>query len=168
MTEGVDGRREELKASPPEVETQGGHINAMDKIRDEMASTKNGAVAAVGEIVTELLMEDPSREQAILNKDKTLQGAFDALTAYAKKQPRSGNCVYVPPGKAREVICEYFGIEATKENDLIRHGCAVPPSPKGEGKKGTSSDLAALGHLPQRGKAEEADPFDLDALMGVL
>ena len=50
------------------------------------------------------------------------------------------------------VICRYYGIKMDERGET------------------TSSDLAALGHLPLKGKAgaaPEPDPFDLDALMGV-
>lgn len=123
---------------------------AVDKIRDEMATAKanKDAIGAVGEIVTALLEANPAAEAAILAKDKTLEGCFKAMEDYAR-QHKAGNCYYMPPGKAREVICEYFGIEA---------GGNVLKTPDNVIK--TPDNVI---------KAEKSvDPFDLDALMGVL
>ena len=42
--------------------------------------------------------------------EKTLYGAFEAIRDYASKH-KTGNCAYVPPEKAMELVLEYFGQE---------------------------------------------------------
>ena len=42
--------------------------------------------------------------------EKTLYGAFKAIRDYASKH-KTGNCAYVPPEKAMELVLEYFGQE---------------------------------------------------------
>ena len=123
---------------------------AIDKLRDEMAAAKLPAVSAVGEIMTALLQAAPDWAGAILAKGKTLAGAYAALEKYARDNRNGKDCVSVPPETAQMVICRYYGIKMDERGET------------------TSSDLAALGHLPLKGKAgaaPEPDPFDLDALL---
>ena len=125
---------------------------AIDKLRDEMAAAKLPAVGAVGEIMTALLQAAPDWAGAILAKGKTLAGAYAALEKYARDNRNGKDWVSVPPDTAQMLICRYYGIKMDERGET------------------TSSDLAALGHLPLKGKAgaaPEPDPFDLDALMGV-
>ena len=127
------------------------YASAIDKIRDEMATAKRNrdAIAGVGEIVTALLEANPAAEAAILDKGKTLAGCYKAMEDYARKhKDRDGICYYMPPDRATSVICEYFGIEAGSAK--------LPQSP---------AATAPSGREPL-GKPN--DPFDLDALMGVL
>lgn len=144
------GKKNEKPKPQTPAEMPVEYASAMDKIRDEMATAKanKDAIGAVGEIVTALLEANPAAEAAILDKGKTLEGCYKAMEDYARKH-KDGNCYYMPPDRATSVICEYFGIEA---------GGNVIKTPDNVLK--TPDNVL---------KAEKSvDPFDLDALMGVL
>lgn len=86
--------------------------------------------------------------------EKTLYGAFEAIRDYASKH-KTGNCAYVPPEKAMELVLEYFGQEepqAVIEGGLMYkvmmdeaarfkpYGTETPES----GTKGTENGTDAL------------------------
>jgi len=83
---------------------------AVDRLRDEMAKTKNDAVRTVGEMMTMVLFQYPGHADAVLGEGKTLQGAYEAMYEYAKKNKKGNSCC-VPPDKALEILCGYYGIE---------------------------------------------------------
>ena len=136
------------------AQTSADYNAAMDKLRDEMALSKDQALGAIGEIMTALLQAAPEWAGAILAKGKTLLGAYAALEEYARKNRGGKNCVYVPPDTAQEVICGYYGIKVEGETG----GTTGGPT------EATTSPAPA-GHPPLKGRAEEPDPFDLDALL---
>lgn len=129
---------------------------AMDKLRDEMALSKDQALGAIGEIMTALLQAAPEWAGAILTKGKTLLGAYGALEEYARKNRGGKNCVYVPPETAQEVICGYYGIRM--EGDVLKTEPDVFKTEPDVLK--TEPDVLKAEH-----KAPEPDPFDLDALL---
>lgn len=134
---------------------------AIDKIRDEMANSKQGYVQAVGEALTEYLQGHPEAEEKLLAKGKTIAGAVKAVEDEARKN-KTGNVGVVDPAKGFEIIMGYFGIDA-KVSVSIGEAAAA----------GTSSDPAEGGATFPKGEGTgkppmEADPFDLDALLGVL
>ncbi len=154
---------------------------AIDKIRDEMATTKtNGAaIRAVGEIMTALLEAHPDWAGAVLQKGKTLKGAYGAMEHYAREH-REGSCYYMPPETAESVICKYYGVgeegsrqeatgnskdageagETTAETTGETTSSAPDGAPSPEGKAMTDAEEAQT--------SAAADPFDLDALLGGL
>lgn len=91
------------------------YTEAMDKLRDEMATSKSEGVQALGEGMTSWLREHPSEAGALLAEGKNLKGAFAAMEAYARGQKRASTCVVVTPAKAREIALEYFGVNTTEE-----------------------------------------------------
>lgn len=126
------------------VETQA-FAEAMDKIRDEMAKTKNPAIAAIGEHMTEVLQANPNAAEAIRAKGKTLTGAFEAMRAEAKKA-QTGGCYCMAPEQAWEIVGRYYGIASS--------GAYAPPSP--QGGEGLGRETAT------------EDELSLDALLGDL
>lgn len=116
---------------------------AMDKIRDEMAKCmEHAGILALGEHLTELLEQMPEAAEAILEKEKTLAGAFKALESHARKQAHGKGCVVISDQEGFGIAERYYGIvpqaEAAKKPEP-----AAPAAP------------------------EKEDPFDLDSLLGL-
>ena len=93
------------------------YTEAMDKLRDEMATSKSEGVQALGEGMTSWLREHPAESGALLAEGKNLKGAFAAMEAYARGQKRASTCVVVTPAKAREIALEYYGISVKNEDE---------------------------------------------------
>lgn len=146
---------------------------AIDKIRDEMAKKGSGRyVQVVGEYLTDYLQAHPEAAGAILAEGKTIKGSLDAMRQEAQKH-REGNVAVLDDAAAFSVVLKYFGIkgEATAaagtssapagapspEGKAMETADAKKPSPSGEGGATAPGEV-----VPQ------PDPFDLDALMGVL
>ena len=112
---------------------------AMDRLRDEMAKKHDHpGVGSVGEYLTGRLSADHALADKICADGKSIEGAFEAIRAYARKIQKGG-CAYVDDTKSLEIVCEYFGIPAKK------------------------SDAQTL--APQAAPAD--DGLDLDALLGM-
>ncbi len=163
-------------ASPPPVE----YATAMDKIRDEMAKSKDNYTQVVGEYLTAHLLAHPEAEAALMDRGKSIKGSLEAVRKEAQKVKR-GNMAILDDRTVFGIVLGYFGIESgpdviktgpdvlktgenvlkTGENVPAEAGTsfvtagAVPPSPKGK----------AFG---ETGQATAPDPFDLDALLGVI
>ena len=156
------------------AETEKTYASAMDKIRDEMAASKDGQIQLLGEGLTAMLQLHTEWEQAILKKGKTIQGALEAVRKNA-----TGGCS--APIQTTKSLCGYYGIECKNPHVLalevavaMMGGGRIPlsampaaPIERGDEAAGTSSVSPSASHLPLKGKAE-ADPFDLDALIGAL
>lgn len=173
--------------SPP-AQTSADFNAAMDRIRDELAKNKRDSVNTLGEIMTQLLQRFPEIAGELLNKGKSLAGCWDAMEKYAKDH-KTGNCYAMPPDVAENIIVEYYGlrlptrvwetefskgvVEAAKPEGTTSSGAGAPPSPEGEGQV-TPPKAFPYGEGGPRSGSDEvaankpADPFDLDALMGVL
>ena len=160
VTEDENGRHEEL----PKGKAKGGktreapYASAMDKIRDEMAASKERYVQVVGEYLTGYLLEHPDAEAAILNSDKTVRGSLKAVEDYARKH-KEGSVGIVDDATAFRLVLEYFGVKgdaaAAGTSSDIRSG--EPCSPR--------SPVQTAPQTPAE-TSPEPDPFDLDALMG--
>ena len=89
--------------------------NAVDRLRDELARKHDHpGVQVIGEYLTGRLNADHGLADKICADGKTIEGAFEAIRDYASKH-RSGKAwSYVPPDKALEIACEYYGIPAEK------------------------------------------------------
>ena len=180
-------------AAPP-VE----YASAMDKLRDEMAKSKDNYTRVVGEYLTGYLLAHPEAEAALLAKGKSIKGSLEAVRKEAEKV-KTGNVAVLDDQTVFGIVLGYFGIEAeadvlktgenvihtgenvlkTGENvlktgdDVLKTGENVTAAATGEA---TSSDPPqAAAHLPLKGKASgetgkaaAPDPFDLDALLGVM
>jgi len=71
------------------------------------------------EYLTSICTTDKIAEK-ILDKKKTLQGAFDEMKGIAKER-QHGGCAYIPPEEGFGIIREYFGIdlEEKAETNII-------------------------------------------------
>ena len=127
---------------------------AMDKLRDEMAATKDGSIQQVGEIMSAALMQHHGMADAILATGKTLKGAFNAMQSWASKH-KNGNSAYVGPKQSAKLIGEYYGVEP---DTLLS---AYMRSLMG------GQEMAAE-PAPQAKPQATADALDLDALLGGL
>lgn len=128
-------------------------MSAMDKIRDEMAKSKGGKLAFLGEGMTALLSIHPEYGEKIAQAGKSLEGCLDAIRRGAKGGVSD-------PMASTKAICEYYGIEAADharlaaEVNLALLGGNVPQAP-----------AAPVAHCAP---APGANDFDLDALLEAL
>ena len=131
---------------------------AIDKVRDEMAKAKGEKLQLLGEGVTAMLQMHPELEEKILAKGKTLSGALEAV-----RKGAVDGCS--DPIRTTKSLCAYYGIPC--ENP---HALALEVTVAMMGGETPSQSPSATA-LPLTGASREeapADPFDLDALMGVL
>ena len=139
-------------ASPPKADPKRAigkdYPSAIDKIRDEMALNDERYVQIVGEYLTEYVQSHPEAGEKILDKDKDIKGSLNSVRAEAEKH-KEGNVGVVDDATAFGIVLRYFGIEET-------------------GNTGEATSSGPSGHIPMKGKAKEADPFDLDALIGAM
>ena len=85
---------------------------SIDAIRDEMAkSANNQMIQRIGEFLTDYARRHPGAEAAFGAKGKSIAGAISALSDYAKRQPRSGNCAMVDDETAFAQVLLYYGIK---------------------------------------------------------
>lgn len=158
--------KEKTKAKPQtSAETEKTYTSAMDKIRDEMAKEKGGQIQLLGEGLTAMLQLHPEWEQAILEKGKTIKGALEEVRKNA-----TGGCS--DPIQTTRSLCGYYGIEC-KNPHVLALEVTVAMMGGEAAAAGTSSDSADGGASFPKGEGTgkppmEADPFDLDALLGVL
>lgn len=128
-------------------------MNAIDKVRDEMAKSKGGQITYLGEGVTALLGIHPEYAANIAAEGKTLKGCLEAI----KKGAKGG---VSDPATSTKSICDYYGIKTDDVNRLAVEvhmamlGGSVPQTP--------AVPAAHCAPAPKR------DDFDLDALLGVL
>lgn len=172
----------DTKKSPQtSAETERTYVNAIDKIRDEMAGIKDSKIQLLGEGMTALLQLHPELEKYILEKGKTIKGALEAVRKNA-----TGGCS--DPVQTTKSLCGYYGIKCDNPHALALE-VSVQMMGGGAEAAGTSSDNPSgpfgatspcTGEARAAGKASEAggatpplqaaapDPFDLDSILGVL
>ena len=127
-------------------------MNAIDKIRDEMAKSKDKKIDYLGEGMTALLRIHPEYAEAVAAAGKTLTGCLEAI----KKGARGG---VSDPAMSTRAICGYYGIK-----------------PQSVERLAVEVHLAMLGDVPQTPApapepvkpAPVKDEFDLDAMLGGL
>lgn len=123
---------------------------AMDKVRDEMAKSKNPAIGGVGEMVTALLRQRPDWAAQIGAEGKTLKKLYDKMYGVAK-QGKVGNSYFMSPLEAVKIACDYYGIDGDLP-DLYGATVAESEPPK----------------APEGGAQAPAPVDDLDALLAGL
>lgn len=84
-------------------------MEAMDKIRDEMAKAKVGAVHTLGEWMTAWLEAHPEGRDRVLAEGKTLEGAYKAMETEARKKQGIG-AVCMEDREAVQIVAGYYEI----------------------------------------------------------
>lgn len=116
---------------------------AMDALRDEMAKKHDHpGVTVIGEYLTGRLQADRGLAGKLAAEGKTLEGAFEMIRKYARDHRNGQTCVYVPPEKALEIACGYYGIPWEK------------------------AEAQTPAHEPEKAGAPD-EGLDLDALLGM-
>ena len=93
------------------------HDRAMDRLRDQIAASKNPMEQDAGELIT-LAVEHLSEQDArkLTDEKKTLTGALAALRQYAleeaKKRGKNAGGVGIGDSAALKPLLKYYGIEA--------------------------------------------------------
>ena len=156
----------QTKAPPTE------YASAMDKLRDEMAKNDDNYVQVVGEYLTEYLLQHPEAEAAMLDKGKSIKGSLDAVRKEAQKV-KQGNVAVLDDRTVFGIVLGYFGLKSDpdvlkkaedvhkSDPDVLKKAEDVPAST--EAKPDRSGDYQSPQSPPTT-----ADPFDLDALLGVM
>lgn len=86
---------------------------AIAKLTEEMMKTDDPAIRAIEEHLTERCRSTAIAEK-LLDPEKTLKGALDAMRTEAKKRIINGVGV-VPPDEGFRIAEEYFGISEIRE-----------------------------------------------------
>ena len=158
-------RSKSFRTPPPAT-----YATAMDKLRDELAKSRDNYVRVVGEYLTEFLLAHPEAEGKIMDADKSIKGSLEAVRKEAEKV-KSGNMAVLDDNTVFGIVLGYFGIEdepgtpppATQAHPLSGEafGNATMEAPVMPPMKGEVARSAG-GVIP------DPDPFDLDALLGVM
>lgn len=143
-------------------------MEAMDKIRDELAGNSNPGVQMIGEAMTALLMAAPELSDKILQEGKTLAGAFNNLKDYASKN-KTGGFAFVPPAKAAEIVAKYWDIDiaAMKRAVLAAEMESMGERMTNDIATGKATVKDAMQEYSRSAKSMAAS-LDLDALLGGL
>lgn len=139
-------------ASPPPVE----YASAMDKIRDEMAKSQDNYTQVVGEYLTGYLLNHPEAEEKLLDSGKSVKESLETVRKEAEKV-KKGNMAVLDDRTVFGIVLGYFGIKEEQ----------------GTGMAGQANEMTDSAEAPALTKeapvtAATADPFDLDALLGVM
>ena len=146
----------QTKAPPTE------YASAMDKLRDEMAKDADNYVQVVGEYLTDYLLQHPEAEEAMLDKAKSIKGSLDAVRKEAQKV-KQGNVAILDDKTVFGIVLGYYGLKSVP--DVLKKAENVPAST--EAKPDRNGDRSGDYQSPQS-PPTTADPFDLDALLGVM
>lgn len=143
-------------------------MEAMDKIRDELAGNSNPGVQMIGEAMTALLMAEPELSDKILKEGKTLAGAFNAVKDYASKN-KTGGFAIVLPAKAAEIVAKYWDIDiaAMKRAVLAAEMESMGERMTNDIATGKATVKDAMQEYSRSAKSMAAS-LDLDALLGGL
>ena len=84
--------------------------SVIDKLDKEAEKLNTPWARPVEELLRNVCRDNPSACERVLDKGKTLKGAYEAMYEVAKKRKGSANCVCIVPDEAKRIIFEYFGI----------------------------------------------------------
>lgn len=115
-------------------------MQAIEKIRDEMAANTNSAyVQVVGDFLLSFLDKRPEAADKILTDGKTLKGSLAAMRAEAQKHQTDG-CGVLTPDEGFAIVLKYYEIDS---KPLPRPAVALPtaPAPKASGFNVDLDDL---------------------------
>ena len=122
--------------------------NAIDMLRDEMATSTTRYVQVVGEFMTDYLLEHPEDQDTVLNSGKSIKGSVEQMKTEAAKH-KEFNVAVLDDETAFGIVLKYFGLKDKRGK-------------KGPGETGeTTFSPAVTTPLPP----DPVDPFDLDALI---
>lgn len=89
---------------------------AMERLRDEMAKQANhGGIAAIGEYFTQQLEMRPGIAGQLLERDKSLSGAYRELEKAARARAKGSGCVVISDREGFAIAEKYYGIPAAPE-----------------------------------------------------
>lgn len=152
--------------SSPPVE----YASAMDKLRDEMAKNGGRYVQVVGEYMTAYLLQHPEAEVAILSEGKTIAGSLKVMEDEARKV-KTGNVAVLDDQTAFGIVLQYYGIEEEQGTGNSPKGLASRRE-QGTGIAGMTASVktstSVTGGSAPKLSNEAPDPFDLEALLGVM
>lgn len=84
---------------------------ARKKIEAEMAANAaNPAIHLIGKMLLQHLRTNPGAASAILAKDKTLKGSYDAMRDEARKHHNHGGGAVLTDEEGFNMVLNYFGI----------------------------------------------------------
>lgn len=110
--------------------------------KQQKEAEEHGDVFAVGEQLKDIARESEHNADVILadlgNKDMGIKAAAGKIKAYADElhKKQKGNCVFVPPAKADEILRTFYGLEAANGQEA--------PAENHGGKGGSEDDLIDL------------------------
>ena len=94
---------------------------AITKINDEMKKENNPYVKLIGEYLLEVIKNNETAAEKILDKDKSIMKSFDEMRKVAEKV-KVGNMAMISDEEGFSIVLKYFGIEKsdTKVIDDIK------------------------------------------------
>ena len=147
------------------AETEKTYASAMDKIRDEMAASKDSKIQLLGEGLTAMLQLHPELEKHILEKGKTIKGALEEV----RKNATGGAS---DPVQTTKSLCGYYGIKCENPHVLALEVTVQmmggEAAAEGIAKFPQSPSATAPSEREPSGGQAATDPFDLDSILGVL
>lgn len=143
------------------------YASAMDKLRDEMAKSANVRyVQVVGEFLTGYLLEHPEAEEKLLDSAKSIGGSLEAMRKEAEKM-KQGNVAVLDDRTGFGIVLQYYGLNAGDVSQNGENVIAAAGDSLSQPKADSSLEEGALnGDGGTQGVP--ADPFDLEALLGVM
>lgn len=137
----------------------------IDKIRDEMAGSKDSKIQLLGEGLTAMLQLHPELEKYILEKGKTIQGALEEV----RKNATGGAS---DPVQTTKSLCGYYGIKCENPHVLALEVTVQmmggEAAAEGTAKFHQAHSATAPSEKEPSGGQAATDPFDLDSILGVL
>lgn len=86
---------------------------AITKINDEMKKENNPYVKLIGEYLLEVIKNNETAAEKILDKDKSIMKSFDEMRKVAEKV-KVGNMAMISDEEGFSIVLKYFGIEKSE------------------------------------------------------
>ena len=90
--------------------------NAIKMIEQQQKGIENSAAWYAGEQLKDICRNEPDSAELIAHDlsvpEMSIVNAERKIKAYADKQTRVGNCVFVPPPVAEGILREFYGLKA--------------------------------------------------------
>ena len=106
---------------------------AITKINDEMKKENNPYVKLIGEYLLEVIKNNETAAEKILDKDKSIMKSFDEMRKVAEKV-KVGNMAMISDEEGFSIVLKYFGIEKSgpKASAYIKAADVMPKENKEE------------------------------------